>query len=46
MEIVKPGTYSVKADIVPSGTRVKIGFWVVTGTPGIDNIKIESKPLR
>jgi hypothetical protein len=46
MEIVKPGTYSVKADIVPSGTRVKIGFWVVTGTPGIDNVKIESKPLR
>jgi len=25
---------------------VKIGFWVVTGTPGIDNVKIESKPLR
>jgi hypothetical protein len=46
MEIVKPGTYSVKADIVPSGTRVKIGFWAPIGTPGIDNIKIESKPLR
>ena len=46
MEIVKPGTYSVKADIIPSGTRVKIGFWAAKGTPGIDNIKIESKPLK
>ena len=46
MEIVKPGTYSVKADIVPSGTRVKIGFWAPKGTPGIDNVKIESKPLK
>lgn len=45
-EIVKPGTYSVKADIVPAGTRVKIGFWAVTGTPGIDNVKIESQPLK
>jgi hypothetical protein len=42
----KPGTHSVKADIVASGTRVKIGFWAPIGTPGIDNIKIESKPLR
>jgi len=42
----KPGTYSVKADIVPSGTRVKIGFWSPMGTPGIDNVKIESKPLK
>ncbi|NDB96268.1 MAG: hypothetical protein EBZ78_08940 [Verrucomicrobia bacterium] len=42
----KPGTYSVKADIVPSGTRVKIGFWAPMGTPGIDNVKIESKPLK
>ena len=42
----KPGTYSVKADIVAPGTRVKIGFWAPIGTPGIDNIKIESKPLR
>ncbi len=41
-----PGTYSVKVDIVPPGTRVKIGFWASIGTPGIDNIKIESKPLR
>ena len=46
MEIVKPGTYSVKADIIPSGTRVKIGFWAAIGTPGIDNVKIESKPVR
>jgi hypothetical protein len=46
MEIVKPGTYSVKADIIPSGTRLKIGFWAAKGTPGIDNIKIESKPLK
>jgi len=45
LEIVKPGTYSVKADIVPAGTRVKIGFWAVTGTPGIDNVKVEAKPL-
>jgi len=42
----KPGTHSVKADIVPSGTRVKIGFWAAKGTPGIDNVKIESKPLK
>jgi hypothetical protein len=42
----KPGTHSLKADIVASGTRVKIGFWAPIGTPGIDNIKIESKPLR
>ena len=42
----KPGTHSVKADIVPSGTRVKIGFWSPMGTPGIDNVKIESKPLK
>jgi hypothetical protein len=33
-------------DIVPPGTRVKIGFWAASGTPGIDNIKIESKPLK
>jgi len=45
LEIVKPGTYSVKADIVPAGTRVKIGFWAATGTPGIDNVKVEAKPL-
>jgi len=45
-DFTKPGTYSVKADIVPSGTRVKIGFWAASGTPGIDNIKIESKPLK
>jgi hypothetical protein len=42
----KPGTHSVKAEIVASGTRVKIGFWATKGTPGIDNVKIESKPLR
>ena len=42
----KPGTYSVKVDIVPAGTRLKIGFWAASGTPGIDNIKIESKPLK
>jgi hypothetical protein len=42
----KPGTYSVKVDIVPPGTRVKIGFWAASGTPGIDNVKIESKPLK
>jgi len=45
-DFTKPGTYSVKADIVPSGTRVKIGFWSPMGTPGIDNVKIESKPLK
>lgn len=45
LEIVKPGTYSVKADIVPAGTRIKIGFWAATGTPGIDNVKVEAKPL-
>ena len=45
MEIVNPGTYSVKADLIPSGTRVQIGFWAAKGTPGIDNIKIEVKPL-
>jgi hypothetical protein len=45
-DFTKPGTYSVKADIVPSGTRVKIGFWAPMGTPGIDNVKIELKPLR
>lgn len=45
LEIVKPGTYSVKAEIVPAGTRVKIGFWAATGTPGIDNVKVEAKPL-
>ena len=41
----KTGAYSVKANIVPSGTRIKIGFWAGTGTPGIDNVKIEVKPL-
>ena len=41
----KTGTHSVKADIVPAGTRVKIGFWAPIGTPGIDNVKIETKPL-
>jgi hypothetical protein len=41
----KTGSYSVKANIVPSGTRVKIGFWAGTGTPGIDNVKIEVKAL-
>jgi len=46
-DFTKPGTYSVKVDIVPSGTRVKIGFWASMGsTPGIDNVKIESKPLK
>ena len=45
-EFIKAGTHSLKADIVPSGTRVKIGFWAPMGTtPGIDNVKIESKPL-
>ena len=41
----KTGAYSVKANIVTSGTRLKIGFWAGTGTPGIDNVKIEVKPL-
>ena len=41
----KTGAYSVKANIVPSGARLKIGFWAGTGTPGIDNVKIEVKPL-
>jgi len=45
-DFTKPGTHSVKADIVASGTRVKIGFWAPKGTPGIDNVKIESKPLK
>ena len=44
-DITKTGTHSVKADIVPAGTRVKIGFWAPVGTPAIDNIKIEAKPL-
>jgi hypothetical protein len=42
----EPGTHSLKVDIVPPGTRVKIGFWAPMGTPGIDNVKIELKPLR
>ena len=37
----KSGTHTVKADKIPAGTRVKIGFWAGTGTPGIDNVKIE-----
>lgn len=41
----KPGSYSLKANTVPAGTRVKIGFWAGTGTPGIDNVKIEAKAL-
>ena len=45
-DFTKPGTYSVKVDIVPPGTRLKIGFWAASGTTGIDNIKIESKPLK
>ncbi len=46
-EFNKAGAHSMKVDIVPSGTRVKIGFWAPMGTtPGIDNVKIESKPLR
>jgi len=36
----KTGAYSV-----PAGTRVKIGFWAGTGTPGIDNVKIEVKAI-
>lgn len=44
-DINKTGIHSVKADIVPAGTRVKIGFWAPVGTPGIDNVKIEAKPL-
>jgi len=46
-EFNKAGAHSMKVDIVPSGTRVKIGFWApMVTTPGIDNVKIESKPLR
>lgn len=41
----KAGIHTVKADKIPAGTRVKIGFWAGTGTPGIDNVKIEAKPL-
>jgi len=46
-EFDQAGTHSLKADIVAAGTRVKIGFWAPKGTtPGIDNVKIESKPLK
>ena len=44
-DFAKAGTHTLKADKVPAGTRVKIGFWAGTGTPGIDNVKIEAKPL-